>query len=74
MSTDWSSGFLRVLNDVICLFTSENKYVTGLYNCKTKSTHPNFKIYMPEEFYIPFMIDIPTRYLIHNNQIIITKV
>ena len=74
MSTDWNSGFLRILNDVICLFNSEGKYLQGLYNYKTKSKHPDFEIYMPDEFYIPSLIDIPTRYLIHNNQIVITKV
>ena len=74
MSSDWKSGFLRVKNDVICLFDANGNYLQGLYNYKTASSHPDFEVYMPEEFYVPAMIDRPTRYLIHNNQIIVTKV
>lgn len=73
MNPDWSSGILRVMNDVICLFDSNNRYVQGLYNFKTETSHPDFTIHMPKEFYIPAMIDIPTRYLIHNNEIILIK-
>lgn len=74
MNTDWSTGFLRNKNDVLCLFDINGKYIYGLYNFKTSTFHPDFKIYMPKEFYIPTSVDRPTRYLIHNDQIIITKV
>ena len=74
MSTDWNNGLLRTKGDVICLFSGDGKYIQGLYNYKNKNVHPDFKLYMPDEFYIPALIDRPTRYLIHNNQIILTKV
>lgn len=74
MSPDWNNGVLRVRNNVICLFDSNDKLVYGLYNYVTSKKHPDFKLYMPDEFYIPAMVDRPTRYLIHNDQIILTKV
>lgn len=74
MNPNWTSGFLRVKNDVICLYNEDGKYVQGLYNYKTSTLHPDFKIHMPDEFYIPAMIDRPTRYLIHNDQILLIKV
>ena len=74
MNTNWKSGILRTKDSVICLMNPNGKYIQGLYNYKTNTTHPDFEIYMPEEFYIPALVDRPTRYLIHNNQIIITKV
>lgn len=74
MNPVWNDGFLRVKNDVLCLFSSDGKYIQGLYNYKTFHTHPDFNVYMPEDFYIPAMVDRPTRYLIHNDQVIPTKV
>lgn len=74
MNTNYKNGCIRTTGDVICLFDSNNKYVYGLYNWKTKVSPENINISMPKEFYIPALIDRPTRYLIHNNDIILTLI
>ena len=74
MNTDYKNGYVRAKGEVICLLDVNKMYVNSLYNWRTNKHPEDVNIIMPKEFYIPALIDRPTRYLIHNNDIILTLV
>lgn len=74
MNTDFKNGIVRTRDEVIYLCDEEGKYLDSLYNWKKDRKSQKYNIYMPKEFYLPVIIDRPTRYLIHNNDLILTLV
>lgn len=74
MNIEYKNGFIRTTGDVICLLDADKMYVNGLYNWKTNKHPETVNIIMPKEFYMPVLIDRPTRYLMHNNDLILTLV
>ena len=72
MNPDYKDGYIKTNGDVICLYSPEGEYVQGLYNWKTRKFNELYNIAMPQAFQIPTLIEIPTRYLIHNSDIILT--
>lgn len=74
MNTDFKNGIIRTKDSVICLCDELGKFLESLYDWKKKEKSQKFNIYMPDEFYLPVIIDRPTRYLIHNNDLILTLV
>jgi hypothetical protein len=74
MNTDFKDGIVRTKDEVIYLCDENGMYVESLFNWKTKETSHRYNVYMPKEFYLPVIIDRKTRYLIHNNDLILTLV
>lgn len=74
MNSDWKDGIVKTKDEIIYLCDADGMYLESLYNWKTKEKSEKFNIIMPNEFYLPVICTRPTRYLIHNNDIILTLI
>lgn len=74
MKTDFKEGIVRTKDDVIYLCDENGKYIDSLFNWRKKETNNKYVIFMPADFYVPTTIDRKTRYLVHNHDLILTRV
>lgn len=74
MDSDFKNGIIKTKDNVIYLCDENGKYLESLYDWKKQEKSQKYNIYMPDEFYLPVVIDRKTRYLIHNNDLILILV
>lgn len=74
MKTDFKEGIVRTKDDVIYLCDAEGNYIDSLFNWKKQKPTDKYIIFMPADFYVPTLIDRKTRYLVHNHDLILTRV
>jgi hypothetical protein len=74
MDSDFKNGIIKTKDSVIYLCDENGKYLESLYDWQKQEKSQKYNIYMPDEFYLPVVIDRKTRYLIHNNDLILILV
>ncbi len=74
MNNEYADGYVRTEGDFINLYKPDGTKVAELYNYKDPTAITLYAVYMPKEFFTPALIDRKTRYLIHNEDLILTLV